>query len=106
MMADLIVRELSEVQEALTEIKDTDTDILKRLSLSTDSSIQTPEEGAGAWITTKTRRLAPTFTLSRKDLGTDSPRNIAAVLEQAAAKKRGSEIIPRHMASQWLYALD
>ena len=89
-MADLIFRELSEKQEAIIDVKDSDTEISKSLSASIDSTLQAGEEAAGAWtVSTKTRRLAPAFTLSRKDLGTDSPRNIAAVQELAAAKKRG-----------------
>ena len=40
-----------------------------------------------AWIvSTKTRRLAPAFTLSRKDLGADSSRNT----ESSSIKKKGS----------------
>ena len=89
-MADLLFRELSEKQEATIETKDFDSEISKEFSLSVDSTVLPAEEGAGAWtVSTKTRRLAPAFTLSRKDLGTDSPRNIAAVQELAAAKKRG-----------------
>lgn len=89
-MADLLFRELSEKQEATIETKDFDSEISKEFSLSADSTTLPAEEGAGAWtVSTKTRRLAPAFTLSRKDLGTDSPRNIAAVQELAAAKKRG-----------------
>ena len=40
-----------------------------------------------AWtVSTKTRRLAPAFTLSRKDLGADSSRNV----ESSSIKKKGS----------------
>ena len=90
-MADHIFRELLEKQEVIIDLKDSDTEISKSLSASIDSTLLTGEEAAGAWtVSTKTRRLAPAFTLSRKDFGTDSPRNIAAVQELAAAKKRGT----------------
>jgi hypothetical protein len=90
-MADLLFRELSEKQDASTEVKEFDSEISRELSVSVDSTVLPSEEGAGAWtVSTKTRRLAPAFTLSRKDLGTDSPRNIAAVQELAASKKRGT----------------
>lgn len=36
-------------------------------------------------VSTKTRRLAPAFTLSRKDLGADSSRNV----ESSSIKKKG-----------------
>ena len=56
---------------------------------------ETPKEEA--WIvSTKTRRLAPAFTLSRKDLGADSSRNAAASAaasaahDAAALKKKGT----------------
>jgi hypothetical protein len=42
-----------------------------------------------AWIvSTKTRRLAPSFTLSRKDLGADSSRNA----ESSSIKKKGRQL--------------
>ena len=97
-MADLIFRELSSKLDVIVE---NEVDISKSLSASIDSAImgdmKEGVEGEGsAWtVSTKTRRLAPAFTLSRKDLGTDSPRNIAAVQELAAAKKRGThESVP------------
>jgi hypothetical protein len=53
----------------------------------------TNDEGAGAWTvqsSTKTRRLAPQFTLSKQDLGADSPRNRAATQETVlSTKKKG-----------------
>ena len=42
-----------------------------------------------AWIvSTKTRRLAPSFTLSRKDLGADSSRDA----ESSSIKKKGRQL--------------
>ena len=53
----------------------------------------TNDESAGAWTvqsSTKTRRLAPQFTLSKQDLGADSPRNRAAVQDTVlSTKKKG-----------------
>lgn len=44
-----------------------------------------------AWtVLTKTRRLAPAFTLSRKDLGADSARNITSLYDATAVKKKGT----------------
>jgi len=43
----------------------------------------------GWQVTTKTRRLAPSHTLSHKDLGADSPRSKATSQELAASKKKG-----------------
>jgi hypothetical protein len=60
--------------------------------LNSDSKEEVAKEDAWTVSTsTKTRRLAPSFTLSRKDLGIDSPRNALAALEIAAAKKKGIE---------------
>jgi hypothetical protein len=59
--------------------------------LNSDSKEEVAKEDAWTVSTsTKTRRLAPAFTLSRKDLGADSPRNAIAALEMAAAKKKGT----------------
>ena len=41
-------------------------------------------------VSTKTRRLAPAFTLSRKDLGADSARNTTSLYDTAAVKKKGN----------------
>ena len=81
-MADLLFRELSEKEDTVVGGKDDDSEISKELSASVDSTVVPSEEGTGKWIvSTKTRRLAPAFTLSRKDLG---------VQELAASKKRGT----------------
>ena len=48
-----------------------------------------PDDTQGAWTVSTKRRLAPTFTLSRQDLGADSPRAKAASQELAASKKKG-----------------
>ena len=80
-MADLLFRELSEKEDAVGG-KDYEIEISKELSLSVDSAVLPADEGTGKWtVSTKTRRLAPAFTLSRKDLG---------VQELAASKKRGT----------------
>lgn len=75
-MSEEIFRALSEkdlYDEGVPEVKDGDVEVAK-------------EE---AWtVSTKTRRLAPAFTLSRKDLGADSARNIAH--DNGAAKKKGA----------------
>jgi hypothetical protein len=58
--------------------------------LNSDFKEEVAKDDAWTVLTsTKTRRLAPAFTLSRKDLGADSPRNAIAALEMAAAKKKG-----------------
>jgi hypothetical protein len=63
----------------------------------TDPSNQTSDD-AGAWQVSSTkRRLAPSFTLSRQDLGADSPRNKAANQELAAAKKKGQELYMKYI---------
>ena len=81
-MADLLFRELSEKEDIVVGGKDYETEISKELSISADSTVLPADEGTGRWIvSTKTRRLAPAFTLSRKDLG---------VQELAASKKRGT----------------
>ena len=41
-------------------------------------------------VSTKTRRLAPAFTLSRKDLGADSARNTTSLYDAAVVKKKGN----------------
>lgn len=69
-MADLLFRELSEKEDIVVGGKDYESEISKELSISVDSTVLPADEGAGRWIvSTKTRRLAPAFTLSRKDLG-------------------------------------
>lgn len=74
-MSEEIFRALSEkdlYEEGVAEVKDGEIEVAK-------------EE---VWtVSTKTRRLAPAFTLSRKDLGADSARNIAH--DNSAAKKKG-----------------
>jgi hypothetical protein len=59
-------------------------------NVTTDNIDTIPEEAGWTVKDTKTRRLAPSFTLSRKDMGSsESPKKSAAIPESAPTKKKG-----------------
>ena len=94
-VSDNVFEMLSEERDASNsaDLK-LEKDIIESNISSSDEKPSTPVGDESSWTSVqsssaKTRRLAPQYSISRQDIGVDSPRNRAA--QQEVVKNKGNE---------------